>query len=72
MLGSHAEIIAAFGGIRPLADAIGVRPEIAIHWHHRGIPSKYWISIEDAAATRGLLITARTLLATHPKQKKAA
>lgn len=58
---SHSDVIAAFGGVRPLAEAIGVDPRRAIHWPQRGIPAKYWLCVEDAAATRSITITARRL-----------
>jgi hypothetical protein len=58
---SHSDVIAAFGGVRPLAEAIGVDPKRAIHWAQRGIPAKYWPLVEDVAVGKGILITARAL-----------
>jgi hypothetical protein len=55
---SHAAVIEAFGGTRPLAEAIGIDPKRAIHWVSRGIPAKYWPCIEEIAADRQLAITA--------------
>lgn len=59
---SHSDVIAAFGGVRPLAEAIGVDPKRAIHWPHRGIPAKYWLLVEDVAVQRNISITARALM----------
>lgn len=69
---SHSDVIIAFGGVRPLAEAIGIDPKLAIHWGRRGIPSKYWLLIEDAAASRNISVSARGLMATHPKQQNGA
>lgn len=59
---SHSDVIAAFGGVRPLAEAISVDPKRAIHWAQRGIPAKYWLLVEDVATTKGISITARRLM----------
>lgn len=71
---SHTDVIEAFGGRRALAEAVGVRPELAIHWHRRGIPAKYWPRVEEAAQSRGIPVTARDLmrLAGDGKQEDAA
>lgn len=55
---SHVEVIEAFGGTKPLAEAIGVDPKRAIHWGRRGIPAKYWHRIEQIAHKHRLVITA--------------
>lgn len=62
MISSHSDVIAAFGGLRPTAEAIGVDPKLATHWLQRGIPAKYWSLVEDAARERNIAITARALL----------
>lgn len=59
---SHSDVIAAFGGVRPLAKAIGVDPARATHWVQRGIPAKYWPLVENVAADRKITVTARTLM----------
>lgn len=58
----HSDVIAAFGGARAIAEAIGVDPKKAIHWHRRGIPARYWLPVERAAAQRGILVTGWDLL----------
>ena len=66
---SHAAVIEAFGGTKPLAEAIGVEPKRAIHWSRRGIPAKYWPLIEEVGRGRGTGITALELSrlpASHP------
>ena len=55
---SHSDVIKAFGGVRPIAEAIGVDPKLAIHWPRRGIPAKHWPVVERAAAARDITITA--------------
>lgn len=62
MLLSHSDVIEAFGGVRPLAEAIGVDPKRAIHWPKRGIPAKYWPAVEGIAAEKNVEITARKLM----------
>lgn len=62
MLLSHSDVIDAFGGIRPLAEAIGISPKRAIHWPRRGIPAKYWPAVENVAAGKAVSITARELM----------
>jgi hypothetical protein len=59
---AHGDIIKDFGGARYLAEAIGVDPSIAIHWHRRGIPAKYWPLVEIAASQRSLAMTAHDLM----------
>lgn len=59
---SHADVIGAFGGTRPLAEAIGISPKRAIHWPDRGIPAKYWLLVEAAAAKRKIVVSANDLL----------
>jgi len=74
MLSSHSEVIDAFGGVRPLAEAIGVNPKRAIHWPRRGIPAKYWPAVEGIAAGLAIQITARDLMglpATVPAEAAA-
>jgi hypothetical protein len=58
---SHASVIAAFGGLRPLAAALDIPAARVIHWPRRGIPPKYWSAVEDAGMKNGVLITARHL-----------
>lgn len=59
---SHSDVIAAFGGVKPLAKAIEVPPSLAIHWGRRGIPARYWPKVEEAAAARDIPVTARALM----------
>lgn len=59
---SHLEVIEAFGGSRPLAEAIAVDHRRAIHWPQRGIPAKYWPRVEEAAKERRIAITAAALM----------
>jgi hypothetical protein len=63
---SHSEVIEAFGGLAALATAINVNAKRAVHWPVRGIPSKYWLCVEDAATARGLRVTARDLKRLSP------
>ncbi len=63
---SHAIVIQAFGGLTPLAKAIGVDRKLVVHWPRRGIPAKYWPKVQAAAARRGLMITAHNLAALSP------
>lgn len=58
---SHAEVIREFGGSRRLAEAIGVKPELAIHWPKRGIPAKFWSLVEATEIGRRIGITALQL-----------
>lgn len=60
-MNSHAEVIAAFGGLKALADAIQVKPETAIHWPKRGIPARYWPRVERAALERDIPVTTHDL-----------
>lgn len=64
---SHSDVIAAFGGVRPFAEAIGVDPKRAIHWPKRGIPAKYWHLVENIAAEKRLSVTAFTLATVTPR-----
>jgi len=58
---SHYDVIQAFGGLPALARAIGVDPQMAVHWPKRGIPPKYWPDIEVSALGARMGITARLL-----------
>lgn len=72
---SHSDVIAAFGGVRPLAEAISVEPKRAIHWPSRGIPAKYWPAVERVAADRKIDVTAHRLMemsAQRPADEQAA
>lgn len=62
MLTSHSQVIDAFGGVRSLAEAIGISPKRAIHWPRRGIPAKYWPAVEGIAAGKSISITAKDLM----------
>ena len=64
---SHSDVINAFGGVRPLAEAIGISPSRAIHWARRGIPAKYWPLVEEAAAGKEIGVTARDLRRLPPQ-----
>jgi hypothetical protein len=64
-MGSHRDIIEAFGGYGPLAEAIGVNPKTAIHWGVRGIPAKYWPDLETTRLGKRLGITAQLLRRLH-------
>ena len=59
----HAHLINKFGGSAPMAKSIGVEPRLAIHWPRRGIPSRYWHRVIDAAAQLNppINVTARAL-----------
>lgn len=67
MIQCHLDVIAAFGGVRTLARAIGVDPARSHPWAKRGIPAKYWPAVERAAAYHKppLPVTA-AILATLP------
>jgi len=71
---SHSDVIEAFGGIRPLAEAIEVSPRLAIHWGRRGIPAKYWPLVEAAAASRErpIAVTAAMLMKLPPRMGEVA
>jgi len=68
---SHSDVIEAFGGMAALAAAIKVNARRMVHWPVRGIPSKYWLCVEDAAAARGLRVTARDLKRLSPLKQAA-
>jgi hypothetical protein len=68
---SHQDIIEAFGGYGPLAEAIGLNPSTAIHWGRRGIPAKYWPDVEATKAGRRLGITAQLLRRLHRETEAA-
>jgi hypothetical protein len=74
MLLSHSEVIDAFGGVRPLAEGIGISPKRAIHWPRRGIPAKYWHLVTKIAAALDppLSVTADDLARTRPETAEAA
>lgn len=55
---SHVQVIDAFGGIKPLAELLGIEARRAIHWRTRGIPAKYWPIIEERAGKQAPGITA--------------
>lgn len=57
----HWPVMQMFGGIRSIAEAIGVDPKLAIHWPKRGIPAKHWPVVERVATERGIEITAMSL-----------
>lgn len=59
---SHLDVVNAFGGVRPLAEAIGVSPKRAIHWGRRGIPSKYWLLVAETQKGREIGLTVRKLM----------
>lgn len=63
---THSAIIDAFGGRRPLANEIDVDAKLTSHWFERGIPSKYWHKVVNAAAARGITITFEQLAASKP------
>lgn len=63
---SHAELISAFGGVRPLTEAIDIDPRRAIHWPKRGIPAKYWPLVEQASRGKPYAITAVQLQRLPP------
>ncbi len=63
---SHSDVIEAFGGYRPLAEAIHIEFERAVHWGRRGIPSRYWPAVETAARARGIEVTAVMLMRLRP------
>lgn len=65
---SHTIVIQAFGGLTPLAKAIGVDRGLVTHWPRRGIPAKYWPKVQAAAGRRGLAITAHSLAALSSLQ----
>jgi hypothetical protein len=65
VMSTHLEVIAAFGGIRPLAEAIGVEPKQAIHWGRRGIPAKHWHKVVKVAPD-ALGVTVDDLERTKP------
>jgi hypothetical protein len=72
---THAGIIQAFGGIRPLAMAIGIDWKIAVHWERRGIPSKYWHRVVKAwgeRIPRQLTIEDLERWKPHAPQRRAA
>lgn len=71
---SHSDVIEAFGGIRPLATAIGVKPALAIHWPRRGIPAKFWPKVEVAARNleQPLAVTAELLMTLPATPARAA
>jgi len=71
---SHSDVIEAFGGVRPLAEAINVKPARAIHWPRRGIPAKYWPRVEEAAQDREqpIPITAAQLMELPARSAEAA
>lgn len=58
---SHSDVIEAFGGVRPFAEAIGISHARAIHFPRRGIPSRYWPSVEKAAIPRKIKVTTHDL-----------
>lgn len=58
-----AAAIDVFGGVRPLARAIGVDPSSVSAWQDTGlIPSKHHVTILDAAARLGLEFTAHEIV----------
>lgn len=60
---SHRDLIKALGGPIKLARDLGIyRPvPTTLHWASRGIPSKYWHRVADAAAREGIAITPHDL-----------
>ena len=72
MLLSHSDVIEAFGGVRPLAEAIGVDPKRAIHWPTRGIPARYWPAVERVATAKEIKITAHELMQLPARAEVAA
>jgi hypothetical protein len=71
---SHSDVISAFGGVRPLCEAINVKPKLAVHWPHRGIPAKFWPAVEIAAheRERPIPITAAMLMKMPAKGEVSA
>lgn len=68
---SHYEVIAAFGGPRPLAAAIGIDPALSTHWVQRGIPAKHWHKVVNVAVARIPTLTIDDLERTKPTKVTA-
>lgn len=58
----HAKIISRFDGKAELARALGLPLTRLSKWHTRGIPARYWPMVEQAAAERGMIVTARDIM----------
>lgn len=60
---THKDLITALGGPANLARDLDIYRPIptTVHWHTRGIPSRYWHRITELAASKGIELTARDL-----------
>jgi hypothetical protein len=53
-----ALVIDEFGGIRPLARALGLAPVSVLNWKkHRAVPPRRWTQVFALARKRGMRLT---------------
>lgn len=61
-------VIAAFGGPAEMARRFGAGRTAVYHWRVKGIPSRYWVPILDAAQAQGLDQVTREAVMWRPSE----
>jgi hypothetical protein len=61
-------VIAAFGGPAEMARRFGAGRTAVYHWRVKGIPSRYWVPILDAAQVAGLDQVTRSAVMWRPSE----
>ena len=61
-------VIAAFGGPAEMARRFGAGRTAVYHWRVKGIPSRYWVPILDAAQAAGLDQVTRSAVMWRPSE----
>jgi len=71
---THADMIAALGGVEPLASALSVPIVRVRRWHERNrIPADYWPDLASMARNRRIAgVTFHALAMTNPSRKRAS
>jgi len=59
-------VIAAFGGPAEMARRFGAGRTAVYHWRVKGVPSRYWVPILDAAQADGLAEVTREAVMWRP------
>jgi hypothetical protein len=61
-------VIAAFGGPAEMARRFGAGRTAVYHWRVKGVPSRYWVPILDAAQADGLDQVTREAVMWRPSE----
>jgi DNA-binding transcriptional regulator YdaS (Cro superfamily) len=64
---THVQIIDALGGSTAVADICGVKSQAVSQWRRRGIPSRHFLSLFNAAKGAGLDVSLDHLFEGVPR-----